>query len=76
MQRFILYILLVISFGSLDSFAQGADGLPPFAKDDENMTKSFRESRVKMRIDREKKDHEEMLERGEDPADSHQPLTR
>lgn len=66
------YLVLIISlfaFGSLSAYAQrGSDGLPAFATDDEleNMSKGLKETRIKMRIDREKKDHDEMLERGEE----------
>ena len=71
MVGFLFYIVLVTSlfaFGSLSAYAQGADGQSVFPKNDDldNMSLGLRETRIKMRIDREKKDHEEMLERGEE----------
>ena len=46
-----------------------ADGGPLFSKhNDEDRPKSFQEGLEKMRIDKEKKEHEEMISRGEDAA--------
>jgi len=47
----------------------GADGTPLFSKhNDEDRPTGFKEGLEKMRIDREKKDHEEMIARGDDAA--------
>jgi hypothetical protein len=51
------------------AFAQGADDNNPYStKRDPDTPKSFREMMQKMRIDQEKKDYEEMLDRGEQAA--------
>lgn len=51
------------------ALAQGADDNSPYsAKRDPDTPKSFREMMQKMRIDQEKKDYEEMLDRGEQAA--------
>ena len=66
---YIFLMFTLIALGSLTAFAQkGVDNRPVFAKsdDDEDVSKNVRESRVKMRIDKEKKDHDEMLQRGEE----------
>ncbi len=68
------YIFFVLSFfacGSVAIRAQavGADGKSLFGKNDgreEEMLKGVRETREKMRIEKEKKEHDEMLERGEE----------
>jgi hypothetical protein len=54
---------------SLNAAAQGgADGRPVFENLDDcnSRTKNIRETCMKMRIERSKKDHNEMLERGEE----------
>src|SRR4051794_40559839 len=65
---YILLLLFVVGFVSINARAQGADGRPIFPRgnDPEDMPKGARETRDKMRIEREKKDHDEMLERGEE----------
>ena len=68
---FFVHIILVISLfalGALTASAQGADGRPVFnsMNDCESLERNLRESCITIRIKKEKKDHEEMLERGEE----------
>jgi len=66
----IILLLSLVAFGSMVASAQGtgADRRSPFSRpdDSEDMSKGFKETREKMRIEKEKKDHEEMLSRGEE----------
>ena len=57
----------MIVVGFVSSFAQGngADNRPAFA-DEKDMPIGIRESRAKMLIEQEKKEHDEMLKRGEE----------
>ncbi|CAN5443063.1 hypothetical protein BH10ACI2_BH10ACI2_23580 [soil metagenome] len=72
MSRLILLSCLIfVGFASVYSqtSADNKSMLPsvkPGDDDKESAPKNFRESLVKMRIDKDKKDHEEMVERGEE----------
>jgi hypothetical protein len=66
---YFVFMLLLGAFAAFPTFAQADDSpLPGFdrQRDDDLMSKSLRESRTKMRIDKEKKDHDEMLDRAEE----------
>ena len=68
---FLIFIAAVFAIGPALSFAQVADNkgsIIPRQNDDDNADhpKSFKETLVKLRIDKEKKDYGEMLERGEE----------
>ncbi len=70
--RFIqtLMAVFIIALGCVGVHAQGqgADDKSLFSRNDpdEFMSKGLRETREKMRIEKEKKDHDEMLQRGEE----------
>ncbi len=69
MRRFVyIFLFCFLAFGSLNVFAQGgADNRPVFAQnEDRDLPKSARESMEKLRIEKERKNYEEMLQRGED----------
>ena len=58
--------IVVVLLCSAAAFAQEADDNNPYStKRDPDQPKSFKEMMQKMRIDQEKKDYEEMLDRGE-----------
>jgi hypothetical protein len=60
---------VVVLLCAAAALAQGADDNNPYStKRDPDTPKSFREMMQKMRIDQEKKDYEEMLDRGEQAA--------
>ena len=61
-------LLLLGTLAALPVYAQADDPLPAFGRqrDDEMVSKNVRESRVKMQIEKEKKDHDEMLDRAEE----------
>lgn len=66
---YILFVLSVVAVGTLNGSAQGggADGQPVFIERNcEDLSRHLRETCFKMRIEREKKAHDEMLERGEE----------
>src|SRR5512140_3182769 len=66
-----LSIALVAFFAASPAFAQlGADQRDPFGRPrhEEEMPLSVRENRERMRIDKEKKDYEDMIEHGQDIA--------
>jgi len=60
--------LLFLVVGTLTVFGQGADGKPIFASlnDCESLERNLRTTCFTLRIKREKKEHEEMLERAEE----------
>ncbi len=64
----LLIISAVILTGGFSAFAQNADNtssvIPRSSDNKEDQPKSFRETLVKMRIEQEKKDYKEMLDRG------------
>jgi hypothetical protein len=65
----ILVLLSLITAGFLSANAQrGADNKSPFGRpeDSEEVPKAVKETREKMRIDKEKKEHDQMLARGEE----------
>ncbi|MFT3745348.1 MAG: hypothetical protein QM785_13775 [Pyrinomonadaceae bacterium] len=72
--RCVLFVFLaaVFSVFSSEIRAQNADGRGSIvpktsdANDDDDKPKSFRETLVKLRIDKEKKDYDDMLGRGEE----------
>jgi hypothetical protein len=67
-------IVLVVAFVALGcaggAFAQeqGADRRPMFGRDNdpENLPRAAREAKIKMQIEKDRKDHDEMLARGEE----------
>jgi hypothetical protein len=63
----IVFLITVSLLAAGSQFGQGigADGHPLFGKDEEQ-PKSIKESIEKMRIDKEKKDHDQMVARGEE----------
>ena len=66
-----VFLAAVFSVGALNSHAQSSDGrtsiIPKSGEDpDDDKPKSFRETLVKLRIDKEKKEYDEMLNRGEE----------
>lgn len=64
---YIVLLLSFLAFGSIAVSAQGADGLPVFnTQTCEDLSRNLRETCFKMRIDKEKKDYDEMLARGEE----------
>jgi hypothetical protein len=64
-----IFTFIVILFCSAAALAQGADDNNPYStKRDPDPPKSFKEMMQKMRIDQEKKDYEEMLDRGRQAA--------
>ncbi len=70
-ERFTSLVLLLFALAALSVCASaqivGADDKPLFSKhNDENRPKGFNEGLEKMRIEKEKKDHEEMISRGDD----------
>jgi len=73
MQRFSIFLFLLFATAALPAAASAqipaADGGPLFSKhNDEDRPKSFKEGLEKMRIDKEKKEHEEMISRGDSAA--------
>ena len=65
----ILFVFSIVSIGYVSAYAQnGADNRPVFAenRDDRDMPIGTREMNIKMRIEQEKKDYDEMLKRGEE----------
>ena len=64
----LLFAFLFAFCASIAAFAQlGADLRDPYERRrSEDIPKNVRETRDRMRIDKEKKDYDEMLERGED----------
>lgn len=69
--RFFTQIILILSFFALTgltAFSQGADGKPIFGsiQDCESLENSIRGTCIALRIKKEKKDHNEMLERAEE----------
>lgn len=65
----LIVVLSFFAFGSLAAFAQGADGKPIFGinpHDCEHLERNLRETCFSLRIKREKKEHNEMLDRGEE----------
>jgi hypothetical protein len=72
-RRYSIFIFLILGMAALPicTAAQvvGADGTPLFSKhNDDDRPKSFKEGVEKMRIEKEKKEHQEMVSRGEDAA--------
>lgn len=65
--NFVISVFAILAFAGVPSFAQLPDNTPPaLARSEEiNKPKGFLETMQKMRIEREKKDYREMLERGE-----------
>lgn len=68
---FFIFLAAVFSTGSSGLYAQGADGrgsiIPKTSdNDDDDKPKSFKETLVKLRIDKEKKEFDEMIEHGEE----------
>ena len=66
-QILLLFSLIALGFMAA-SAQQGADNNPVFTRpcEGEDLSKFAKETCVKMRIERENKDHDEMLERGEE----------
>ena len=64
----IIFIFSLIALGSVYICAQCVEdnSLFPEKKHPEEMSKGLKENCAKMRIEREKKDHQEMIERGEE----------
>ena len=64
----IVIIFLVCTFGAAIAAAQGADGTSSIIpkRNEREQTEGVRDMLEKMRIEKEKKDHEEMLKRGQD----------
>jgi hypothetical protein len=74
---FIIQIVATICICAAFSFAQEADSRIPGAKSqDPDQPKSMREMQVKMQIDQEKKEYEEMLSRGEQAVKISQDLEK
>lgn len=80
--RFSLLFLLIVS-GAAVAFGQGigADGRPMTGssnnnKDNDERPKSFRETLEKLRIEKEKKDYDQMIERGEEAVKISENLER
>lgn len=67
----IIFVLLFALFGSTFAFAQAADATSPlFPKENQKeQVGGLREMLEKMRIEREKKDHEDMIRRGQEALD-------
>ncbi len=66
---FLIFLASVAWVGASSSFAQGADNrgsIIPRGEEKEDQPKSFKETLVKLRIYKEKKEFGEMLERGEE----------
>lgn len=65
--NFVILFFAIVAFSGVTTFAQPPDNTPPaLAKsEDINKPKGFLETMQKMRIEREKKDYKEMLDRGE-----------
>jgi hypothetical protein len=68
---FFLLLFSVLTAGSMSSYAQNADDrtsslLAKPGEDDRDRPKSIKESLEKMRINQEKKEYTQMLERGEE----------
>jgi hypothetical protein len=67
---FFIFLAAVLGVGSFSVHAQNADGrgsiIPKANDDDDDKPKSFKETLVKLRIDKEKKEYDEMLGRGEE----------
>lgn len=64
--NFIILVVVILAFASVKTRAQIPDTPPTLAKSDEiNKPKGFLETMQKMRIEREKKDYKEMLDRSE-----------
>ena len=67
---FFIFLAAVFSIGGTATYGQGADGkasiIPKIneADEDDDRPKSFKETLVKLRIDKEKKEFDEMIERG------------
>lgn len=59
------FVVLLIGLSGLSLFAQEADSRYPGSKNDPDQPVGIRETREKMRIDQEKKDYQEMLDRSE-----------
>ncbi|MBK8467209.1 MAG: hypothetical protein IPL32_15430 [Chloracidobacterium sp.] len=69
--RLIDRVILILSFfvlGVLTAFGQGADGKPIFGNlnECESLERNLRGTCITLRIKREEKEHEEMLERAEE----------
>lgn len=64
---FVIPVFTFLAFAGITSFAQLPDNTPPaLAKSEEiNKPKGFLETMQKMRIEKEKKEYKEMMERGE-----------
>ena len=63
-------VVMLALIGGVYSFAQTVDAkssviLKPGEEDDDDKPKSFKETMVKLRIEKEKKEYDEMLTRGE-----------
>lgn len=65
--NFTVLVFAVLAFASVTSFAQPPDNSPSVLSKPEEINKptGFLETMQKMRIEREKRDYREMLERGE-----------
>jgi hypothetical protein len=58
-------IVLLMGVCVLGAFAQGADSRTPGQRDDPDQPMGLRESQQKMRIEQEKKEYDEMVDRGQ-----------
>lgn len=68
LQIFLVFAIVFVGYTSA-SAQRGADNRPAFGAeqdDSQHVSRSFRETRERMRIEREEKDHNEMLERGDE----------
>jgi hypothetical protein len=65
--NFIILLFTLLAFASVTTFAQVPNNTPPaLAKSEEiNKPKGFRETMQKMRIEREKRDYKEMMDRSD-----------
>ena len=77
----LVFLAAVSLAGASVSYAQSADNrgsvIPKTGSDDDDdHPKSFKETLVKLRIDKEKKEYEEMLERGEEALKLSEQLER
>lgn len=63
-----LFMLALIFAGVSAVAAQSADSALPGRQEKDDQPRSFKEMLTKQRVEREKKDHEEMLKRGDEAA--------